>query len=136
MNKPTANCGAPIPVGHTEPTPPRIFLYLQPGTAAASSSSLHIPPHQQVDTMAPKTKAPAAAKENVTLGPLAGDGMRTILQFSASVLGESILTSISLQASSFSALPVSSPPSTIPSFTLPISRSSSCVSENFFENNS
>jgi hypothetical protein len=25
--------------------------------------------------MAPKTKAPAAAKENVSLGPLAGDGM-------------------------------------------------------------
>lgn len=24
--------------------------------------------------MAPKTKAPAAAKENVSLGPLAGDG--------------------------------------------------------------
>lgn len=25
--------------------------------------------------MAPKTKTPAAAKENVSLGPLAGDGM-------------------------------------------------------------
>lgn len=69
------------PVGHTEPTPPRIFLYLQTGTTATSSFSLHIPPHQQVDTMAPKSKAPAAPKENVTLGPLAGDGMRTILQF-------------------------------------------------------
>lgn len=86
--------------------------------------------------MAPKTKAPAAPKENVTLGPLAGDGMRTILQLSASVLGESILTGISLQASSFSALPVSSPPSTIPSFTLPISRSSPCASENMVKDNS
>lgn len=69
--------------------------------------------------MAPPKKAPAA-KENVSLGPLAGDGM---LDKNFSLFVTMRLTSVRMeQASSFSALPASSPPSTIPSFTLPIFR--------------
>src|SRR3954454_20760712 len=65
--------------------------------------------------MAPSKKAPAAAKENVSLGPLAGDGMFNNFERAGTGTNDE-------QASSFSALPASSPPSTIPSFTLPISR--------------
>jgi hypothetical protein len=66
--------------------------------------------------MAPTKKAPAA-KENVSLGPLAGDGM---LKFSISAYDHN--SDKRIQASSFSALLASSPPSTTPSFTLPIFR--------------
>lgn len=67
--------------------------------------------------MAPPKKAPAAAKENVSLGPLAGDGMSDNSLLNIAIMN---LTSVRMeQASSFSALPASSPPSTTPSFTLP-----------------
>lgn len=66
--------------------------------------------------MAPPKKTPA--KENVSLGPLAGDGMINKRVFEIAIMS---LTSVRMeQASSFSALPASSPPSTTPSFTSPI----------------
>lgn len=71
--------------------------------------------------MAPKQKVSKPANENVSLGPLVGDGT----YFSPQFRDRSIVLINILQASSSSALPVSLHLSMIPSFTSPISGSSS-----------
>lgn len=68
--------------------------------------------------MAPKTKKTTPAQENVSLGPLAGDGM---IFMRIDKLFDNLPANQAMQANSFSVLLVSSPLSMIPSSTLPIS---------------
>jgi hypothetical protein len=83
--------------------------------------------------MAPKKKVERGAQENISLGPQVREGEH--YEGCSRAIGtraagcdlldvQMILTITFLQASLFSALPVSSPHSTTPSFTSPISRMS------------